>query len=109
MLRPFARSGSTWTGLTPRKPGSRSPGGQHRWSLASYVDDWAMQRLNARDKKEEASWRRLLAAARAADPDPWRVALREQMGGHGLDALRRLAANERDSMLSRRRACFYWR
>ncbi len=82
--------------LDPEEAGKQIARRSAPVELASYVDDWAMQRLNARDKKEEASWRRLLAAARAADPDPWRVALREQMGGHGLDALRRLAANERE-------------
>jgi tetratricopeptide (TPR) repeat protein len=64
--------------------------------LASYVDDWAVQRRQSRNNGDEDSWRRLLAAARAADPDPWRVALRDQIGRAGLEALRRLATNERD-------------
>jgi serine/threonine-protein kinase len=64
--------------------------------LATYLDDWAEQRRSARDKKDAASWQRMLAAARTADPDPWRVALRNQIGRNDLEALRRLAADEKE-------------
>ena len=64
--------------------------------LASYLDDWAVQRLAAGDRKDEATWRRLLAAARVADPHPWRVALRDQIGRNDLEALRRLADDQRE-------------
>jgi len=63
--------------------------------LASYLDDWALLRREAGDKKDEASWRRLLWAARAADPDPWRVALRDHIGREDRAALRRLAADQK--------------
>ncbi len=61
--------------------------------LASYLDDWALQRRAAQGKQGEAEWRRLLAAAKAADPNPWRVALRDQIGRDDKEALRRLAGD----------------
>jgi eukaryotic-like serine/threonine-protein kinase len=63
--------------------------------LASYLDDWALQRRQALDQKDAESWRRLFAAAQAADPDPWRVALRDQIGQDDRDALLRLAADQK--------------
>jgi serine/threonine-protein kinase len=41
--------------------------------LTGYLDDWAFVR---RLKPVGGDWKRLLEAARAADPDPWRNALR---------------------------------
>jgi tetratricopeptide (TPR) repeat protein len=62
--------------------------------IAAGVDDWAAQRRRARrDRADAASWRRLLAVARAADPDPWRDALRDQVEHDDVEALRRLAAD----------------
>jgi serine/threonine-protein kinase len=46
--------------------------------LAGYLDDWAYTRRAV--GRDEADWRRLVAAARAADPDPWRDALRAKAG-----------------------------
>ena len=61
--------------------------------LAGYLDDWAFvsrrTTLTGRD-----DWRRLVAAARAADPDPWRDRLRTRLGATdeaALAELRRLA------------------
>jgi tetratricopeptide (TPR) repeat protein len=45
--------------------------------LASYLDDWAEVRRRA--SGPEASWRRLVQAARLADPDPWRNRLRAHL------------------------------
>ena len=45
-------------------------------ALAAALDDWANQRRKARPKDSEG-WRRLIAAARAADPDKIRDRLRE--------------------------------
>ena len=42
--------------------------------LAAYLDHWAVVHRLANDP--ESTWQRLIAAARAADPDPWRDALR---------------------------------
>ncbi len=57
-------------------------------ALASYLDDWSVRRRQARGKKDDVAWRRLLAEAAAADPDPWRVALRNQIRRNALEALR---------------------
>ena len=43
--------------------------------LASFLDDWVMVRVNANARKKDTD--RLVAAARAADPNPWRDALRK--------------------------------
>jgi serine/threonine-protein kinase len=63
-------------------------------ALAASLDDWAFQRRGARPKPEEG-WKGLVAAARAADPDPRRNRLRElwsQSDRKGqLEALRKLA------------------
>ena len=64
--------------------------------LAGYLDDWAFVRRTA--KRSEADWRRLVAAARAADPDPWRDALRARVGTTDASALaefRRLADDDK--------------
>jgi hypothetical protein len=42
--------------------------------MAGYLDDWAFVRRRA--GRAELDWRRLVAAARGGDPDPWRDALR---------------------------------
>ncbi len=46
--------------------------------IAGYLDDWANIR-RARGRPE-ADWRRLVSAAQRGDPDPWRLALREEVG-----------------------------
>ncbi len=82
--------------LEPETAGKRIARRSAPVELASYLDEWAVWRRKARDKKDEASWRRLLAAARAADPDPWRVALRDQIGRDDTEALLRLSASEKE-------------
>ena len=82
--------------LDPKEAGTLIARRSKSIDLTSYLDDWALQRRTARGKKDDASWRRLLAAAQVADPDPWRVALRDQMGRGeaGRQALQRLADDE---------------
>ncbi len=48
--------------------------------LAGYLDDWAFVRRAA--GRRESDWRRLVAAARGGDPDPWRDVLREKLGNN---------------------------
>jgi len=81
--------------LDPTESGKRIAQRSAPVELALYLDDWASQRRKARDKLDDASWRRLLAAAQAADPDPWRVALRDQIGRDDREGLRRLAADQK--------------
>ena len=60
--------------------------------LAGYLDDWASTRQKA--GRADADGRRLVAAARGADPDPWRDALRARSGSKDAGAVaefRRLA------------------
>jgi serine/threonine-protein kinase len=45
-------------------------------ALTAAMDDWALER---RARGREAGWRRLLAAARAADSDPWRDRVRAHL------------------------------
>ncbi len=53
--------------------------------LAGYLDDWAFVRRAA--GRPEADWRRLVAAARGGDPDPWRDALRAKLGSNDAGAV----------------------
>ncbi len=92
----FRKFGIDLDRLEPVEAGKQIARRSQPVELASYLDDWAVQRLAARDTRDEATWRRLLAAARVADPHPWRVSLRDQIGGNDLDALRRLADNKRE-------------
>ncbi len=64
-------------------------------ALASELDRWCHIR---RTRLHDSSWRRLTDVARAADPDPWRNALRDQYDrapADALPALQTLAANAR--------------
>jgi tetratricopeptide (TPR) repeat protein len=62
-----------------------------RVELAAALDDWAQARrwIPQADGK---SWRDLLALAQAADPDPWRTALREALTRRDRRALAERAA-----------------
>jgi len=81
--------------LGPEEAGKRIAQRSEPVELASYLDDWSRIRRAGRGTKDEASWRRLLAAAQAADPDPWRATLRDQIGRNDRGALRRLAADQK--------------
>jgi serine/threonine-protein kinase len=93
--RAFRGLGIDLDQLAPEEAGKRIARQSAPVELASYLDDWAVQRYNTRGKKDEASWQRLIAAAQAADPDPWRRALRDLAGRGDLEGLRRLAADQR--------------
>jgi uncharacterized delta-60 repeat protein len=62
--------------------------------LVAALDDWALSRRKARPKAQEA-WKRLVAAARAADPEPLRNRMRELWSAADpktqLDPVRKLA------------------
>jgi serine/threonine-protein kinase len=77
--------------LDPKEAGTRIAQRSAAVELAFYLDDWALRRRAARDNKAEPSWRRLLEAARTADPDPWRAVLRAQIGSNDQDVVRQLA------------------
>jgi serine/threonine-protein kinase len=63
--------------------------------LADYLDDWALMRRRLGGEDAKTSWELLVAASRVADPDPRRDALRATLARNDLDALRRLADDEK--------------
>ena len=62
--------------------------------LANALDHWAFLRRGPA-LRGPAGAARLVAAARAADPDPWRSQLRDTLGRMGRDRARRLEVLER--------------
>jgi serine/threonine-protein kinase len=62
--------------------------------LAGALDHWAFLR-RGRTLHDPAGANRLVAVARAADPDPWRSQLRETLGQRAGDAARKLEELER--------------
>ncbi len=88
----FRRAGVDLDAMEPAEAGKRLAARSEPAELAGYLDDWASVRR--RVKRPDADWRRLVAAARAADPDPWRGALRATFGSKHAEAVaefRRLA------------------
>jgi eukaryotic-like serine/threonine-protein kinase len=65
--------------------------------LAGYLDDWAFVRMRA--ERSPGDWQRLVAAAQAADPDPWRDAVRSKAGSHDPAALAELDRLASDTAL----------
>ncbi len=64
--------------------------------LAAFLDDWTMVRHKAGADEKAAA--RLVEAARAADPDPWRDALRAGIAARGtaaVEALHKLAGDDK--------------
>ena len=59
--------------------------------LAAFLDDWAYLRFSLPPERDGGFARKLIAAARAADPEPWRDSLRKQIRGNDKTALPRLA------------------
>jgi probable HAF family extracellular repeat protein len=62
--------------LSPDVVASKMPAGPVREELIAALDDW-MRIRRGMHRKDDSGWKRLLAAARAADPDPWRNRVRE--------------------------------
>ena len=63
------------------------------WPATSTIGPSSGGRLG----RPEADWRRLVAAARAGDPDPWRDALRAKFGSDDAESGRRVPAPGRRS------------
>jgi serine/threonine-protein kinase len=69
-------------------------GSQASVEIAGALDDWAEVRRELLGGRDDPSWRRLLEAARAADPDPWRTVLRSHLQrprDEAVEAMRGLA------------------
>ncbi len=83
-------------GLDPAAAGKRlgeRPKGVAR-AVASALDAWALVRRSLTSAGDASGWavfQNLLAVARAADPDPWRVTLHEALSKNDVAPLVRLA------------------
>jgi serine/threonine protein kinase/Flp pilus assembly protein TadD len=62
--------------------------------ITLFLDDWALIRRSAFDTKDKVAWQRIIATARATDPDPWRDELRKLIDGGSPEALERLATDQ---------------
>ena len=75
-------------------PAACSPSSPAAADLASALDQWAFLR-RGRALRDPVGAERLVAMARAADPDPWRNRLRDTLGRREGGPARRLEALER--------------
>ena len=85
--------------LDPVEAGRRLRERSNPLNVAFFLDDWALVRREDRSsvdvKNEDAqSWQRPLAVARATDPEPWRDAMRRQVGEKNLNRVKSLASDE---------------
>jgi tetratricopeptide (TPR) repeat protein/serine/threonine protein kinase len=92
----FREYGIDVTALAPADAGARIRATSVPLALAAALDDWALV-CRATRTNGDTTWRRLLAAARAADPDEWRNKVRDALesGPVNQQALKSLAASER--------------
>jgi serine/threonine-protein kinase len=91
----FRDFGIDFTRLDPGEAGRRLAARSAPVEFASFLDDWVYVRAYIPPDKERGLWRRLNDAARVADPEPWRDALRAQIRGTDLAVLPRLADDEK--------------
>jgi tetratricopeptide (TPR) repeat protein/tRNA A-37 threonylcarbamoyl transferase component Bud32 len=93
----FRAYGVDLDGLDPEAAGRSLAASPAAADLANALDQWAILR-RGRVLRNPGGAARLVAAARAADPDPWRNRLRDTLGrmeggpAHRLEVLERLAA-----------------
>jgi tetratricopeptide (TPR) repeat protein len=83
----FAWYGLDVAGFDPSEVGPRMQARPIGVQLAAHLDCFALMRWKLRLER----WPDLVAAARIADPDPWRHSLRDQIGHKDADALEELA------------------
>jgi probable HAF family extracellular repeat protein len=76
--------------LSPDAVASKMPEGPVREELIAALDDW-MRIRRGMPRKDDSDWKRLLVAARAADPDPWRNQVRDAWERDDRKALGELA------------------
>jgi serine/threonine protein kinase/tetratricopeptide (TPR) repeat protein len=79
--------------LMPMEAAARIRSRRIRPELAAALDYWASQRRN--HKPDGTGWRRIVAVARAADPEAWRNQVRDAMEQVDRTALVKLAASQR--------------
>jgi eukaryotic-like serine/threonine-protein kinase len=102
--RVFREFGVDLDQLEPSESGRRLAQRSDPVEFAFFLDDWIWVRREAgprgdfvkkqEEEKHEATWRRLVAAVRVVDPDPWRDELRKEVGNNNSTVARRLAEDE---------------
>ncbi|HJZ90628.1 MAG TPA: serine/threonine-protein kinase, partial [Gemmataceae bacterium] len=75
LAQAFREYGLDVEALAPAEVAARLPDGAARGAVVAALDDWARVRREFWEKGDRG-WEHLLAAARAADPDPWRERVR---------------------------------
>jgi serine/threonine protein kinase/tetratricopeptide (TPR) repeat protein len=94
--RAFREYGIDVDALEPAEAGERIRARTIRHELAVALDRWVEVRTNLADRNRAANdgpRKRLLAVARAADPDEWRNRLRDALEQRQTETLLRLAAS----------------
>ncbi len=81
--------------LDPKDAGRLLRSRSEPLEFALFLDDWTLIRRSALGEKGRDSWGRLIATARATDPDPWRDKLRILIDGGKHEEVRRLAADQK--------------
>jgi eukaryotic-like serine/threonine-protein kinase len=81
--------------LDPKDTGRLLRSRSEPLEFALFLDDWTLIRRSALGENGKDSWRRLIATARATDPDPWRDELRMLIDSGKHEEVRRLAANQK--------------
>ncbi len=94
--------------LDPKDAGRLFRSRSEPLEFALFLDDWTLIRRWALGEKGKDSWTRLIATARATDPDPWRDELRMLIDGGKHEEVRRLAADRKLSRPSRQGASISW-
>jgi eukaryotic-like serine/threonine-protein kinase len=81
--------------LDPKEAGRLFRSRSEPLEIAFFLDDWTLIRRTSLGESGKDSWRRLIATARATDPDPRRDELRVLIDGGKHEAVRRLAADQK--------------
>jgi serine/threonine protein kinase len=89
--RAFWSYGIDVVALEPRAAADRIRARSIRLELAAALDIWA-NLARATRTEDDVGWRRLLATARAADPDTWRNQLRDALANRQTGKLNELAS-----------------
>jgi serine/threonine protein kinase/tetratricopeptide (TPR) repeat protein len=88
----FREYGIDVDSLEPQEAATRVRARKIMLQLSVALDRWARRRKESGQGKD---WQRLVAVARAADPDKWRNRVRDAMGRGDRTALNKLVASEK--------------
>jgi serine/threonine protein kinase/Flp pilus assembly protein TadD len=96
--RAFRDYGIDVDALEPTEAAQRVQVRAIRLELVAALDDWADKSARVppgTGKTDNPRWKRLMAVARAADPDEWRNLVRQALEQRNVQALHKLAASPR--------------